>query len=261
MSFTSSKALQGRTALITGAGSGIGRGMALAFAAAGANVVVTARRADTGQETLALIEAEGGKGIALGMDVTQRAQVQQAVATAVSHFGGIDIVVHNANAGGDSAMPVALEDVTDEVWDRQAAVSWDGAFHLAQAVFEPLKASGRGRFVVLGSAFGLHGAAMNPVYAALKGGDRGMVKALAREWGAHGITVNALQPASATEPTKVFFAQNPAVRDAYLQNFSMGRMGEPREDIGRALVAICSDEFGYITAQSIQADGGLYTAL
>jgi 3-oxoacyl-[acyl-carrier protein] reductase len=253
--------LDGRTALITGAGSGIGRGLALAFAAAGANVVVTARRADTGRATLTQLEAEGGRGVAVELDVSRREQVDAAIEAALAHFGGLDFVIHNANAGNDSSLPVALADVTDDIWDRQARVAWDGAFHLAQASFKALTMSGQGRFVMVGSAFGLHGAGYNPVYSALKGGDRGFVKALAREWGPYGITVNAIEPAALTEPTEVFFNQNPQVRDRYLENFSMRRMGHPRQDIGRAVTALCSDAFGFITAQSIQADGGLYTAL
>lgn len=260
-SSSTSTRLDGRTVLISGAGTGIGRGLALAFAAAGAQVVVTARRRDTGQATLDLLEAEGGQGLVIDMDVTRRDQVDTAVATTLARYGRLDIVIHNANAGNDSALPVALEDITDALWDRQAQVAWDGAFHLAQAGFEALKASGQGRFVMLGSAFGLHGAGMNPVYASLKGGDRGFVKALAREWGPHGITVNAIEPAAITDPTEVFFNQYPAVKDKYLRNFSMRRMGDPRQDIGRAVVALCGSDFGYVTAQSIQIDGGLYTAL
>ena len=75
------------------------------------------------------------------------------------------------------------------------------------------------------------------------------------------ITVNAIEPSAATEPTEVFFNQYPEVRAKYLSNFPMGRLGRPREDIGRAVAALCSDDFGFITAQSIQVDGGLYTAL
>lgn len=252
--------LDGHTVLISGAGARLGRGFALAFAEAGAQVVVTARRPEAYNATLELVRAAGGTGIAVPMDVTRRDQVDAAVAAAVAQYGGLDIVIHNANAGDDSALPVALDDITDEIWDRQSGVAWDGAFHLAQASFAALKASGRGRFVMLGSAFGLHGAGMNPVYAALKGGDRGFVKALAREWGPHRITVNAIEPAAATEPTEVFFSQYPAVRDQYLRNFSMGRMGDPKHDIGRAVVALCSANCGFVTAQNVVVDGGLYTA-
>jgi NAD(P)-dependent dehydrogenase (short-subunit alcohol dehydrogenase family) len=234
--------LRGRTAVVSGAGGGIGRGIALALAAEGANVVIAARRLLTGEQTAAMIRAERGEALALQCDVAEQQQVAATIAAAVAAYG-------------------ALEAITDENWQTQAAVAWDAAFFLAQAAHRHLKDSGRGRFIVLGSCFGLHGAAMNPIYAALKGGDRGLVKALAREWGGDGITVNAVEPAAATEPTEVFFNQHPEVRAKYLSNFPMARMGRPREDIGRAVAALCSDDFGFITAQSIQVDGGLYTAL
>lgn len=253
--------LAGRVAFVTGAGAGIGRGIALALAAAGARMAVTGRRQPSCDETVRLIEAEGGSGVALEADVSNAAAVRAAVAATVQRWGRLDIVVQNANAGGDSSLPMALEDVTEGGWFRQARVAWDGSLHCAQAALPHLKASGHGRFIVLGSAFGLHGAAMNPVYAALKGGDRGFVKSLAREWGPYGITVNAIQPAAATEPTEAFFAQNPAVRDAYLQMFPLGRMGSPREDIGCAVLALCSDLMAYVSGQNLPVDGGLYTAL
>jgi 3-oxoacyl-[acyl-carrier protein] reductase len=257
---TTTRSLNGRTALITGAGGGIGRGIALALAAAGANVVVAVRRQATGDETASMVRAEGGKVLVVEADVAIQADVQRAVAASADAFGGLDIVVHNANAP-DSAHPIALEEVTHEKWHAQARVTWDGALWLGEAALPHLKRSSAGRFVLLGSAFGLHGAGFNPIYAALKGGLRGFCKALAREWGPFGITVNAIQPAAATEPTEVFFGQHPELRALFMRNFPMGRMGRPREDIGRAVVAICTDEFGFITAQSIQVDGGLYTAV
>ena len=258
---TGSGMLAGRVAFVTGAGGGIGRGIAQALAAAGAAVAVTGRRRSTCDDTVRMIEAEGGNAIALEVDVGEAMLVQRGVEATVQRWGRLDILVQNANAGMDSAVPVALEAITEEDWYRQARVAWDGNLHCAQAALPHLKASGRGRFIVLGSAFGLHGAAMNPVYSALKGGDRGFVKSLAREWGVHGITVNAIEPAAATEPTEVFFAQNPAVREAYLRMFPLGRMGAPRHDIGRAVVALCSDLMGYVSGQNLPVDGGLYTAL
>jgi 3-oxoacyl-[acyl-carrier protein] reductase len=253
--------LEGRVALVTGAGSGIGRGIALALSAAGANVAVTGRRLSTCEDTLRLIDEEHGNAIAIEMDVSRQEAVQDAIGHAVAQWGALDIVVQNANAGGDSSHPIALEDVSADDWYRQARVAWDGTWHCAGAALPHLKASGRGRFIVLGSAFGLHGAAMNPVYSALKGGDRGLVKSLAREWGPHGITVNAIEPAALTEPAEVFFNQNPAVREKFISMFPLGRMGAPRNDIGRAVVALCSDYLGYVTGQNIPVDGGLYTAL
>ena len=253
--------LAGRVALVTGAGAGIGRGIAQALAAAGAHVAVTGRRLSTCEESAQAIKAEGGSALALEADVGDAAAVERAVAATVERFGRLDIVVQNANAGGDSSHPMALEDVTEADWMRQARVAWDGSLHCARAALPHLKNSSHGRFIVLGSAFGLHGAAMNPVYAALKGGDRGFVKSLAREWGPHGITVNAIEPAAMTEPAEVFFSQNPAVRDAFIRMFPLGRMGQPRDDIGRAVVALCSDLMGYVSGQNLPVDGGLYTAL
>lgn len=255
--------LQGRTAIITGAGGGlggIGRGIALALAAEGANVVIAARRKVSGDETAALIAQEQGTALVVQCDVSVRADVDTAVSAAVAAFGGLDIVVHNAvHREGGHHLP--LEDITDANWDVQASVAWDAAYFLAQSALPYLKRSPRGSVVMLGSAFGLHGAAMNPVYSALKGGIRGFVKALAREWGPHQITVNAIQPVAAADPAAVFFAQDPKVVAQFMRNFPMGRLGRPREDIGRAVVAICCDDFGFVTGQSVQADGGLYTAV
>jgi len=251
--------LQGRTAIVTGAGGGIGRGIALALAAEGANVVIAVRRKVTGDETAELIAQERGTALAVKCDVSVRADVDSAVAAAVAAFGGLDIAVHNA-INRESANPLALEDLTDAMWHAQASVAWDGTYFLAQAALPHLRRSARGCFVMLGSFFGRHGAAMNPAYSALKGGIRGFVKALAREWGPYQVTVNAIEPAAATEPTEIFFSQHPQLRAQFMRNFPMGRLGRPREDIGRAVVAICSDEFGFITAQSIQVDGGMYTA-
>ena len=87
-------------------------------------------------------------------------------------------------------MPTKCEEIDDARWDEQFGIALDAAYYLAQAAFAPLRAGGRGRFVIMSSAQALHGGAMNPVYAAVKSAQRGMAKALAREWGPHGITVN-----------------------------------------------------------------------
>ncbi len=252
--------LAGRTALVTGAGGGIGRGLALALAAAGANVVIAARRAETGDETRALIEAEGGRAVCVAGDVAQQAHVQRAVRAALERFGGLGIVVHNASSGL-SSVPIGCEAIDDAGFDAQFGVALDAAFHLAQAAFEPLRASGHGRFVILSSAQALHGGAMNPVYAAVKNAQRGMAKALAREWGQHGVTVNAIAPASETEATKAYFERNPQIHAQIVGTIALRRMGDMRQDIGGAVVALCSDLMRFVTGQIIPVDGGAYTAL
>jgi NAD(P)-dependent dehydrogenase (short-subunit alcohol dehydrogenase family) len=252
--------LAGRTALVTGAGGGIGRGLALALAGAGANVVIAARRAETGEETRALIEAEGGRALCCAGDVAERLPVQRAVDAALRQFGGLDIVVHNASSG-QSGVATPCEAIDHARFDEQYGVALDAAFHLAQAAFEPLRASGHGRFIVLSSAQALHGGAMNPVYAAVKNAQRGLAKALAREWGPHGITVNAIAPAAETDATRAYFERNPAVHQQILGTIALRRMGDMRGDIGGAVVALCSDLMGFVTGQIIPVDGGAYTAL
>jgi NAD(P)-dependent dehydrogenase (short-subunit alcohol dehydrogenase family) len=252
--------LQGRTALVTGAGGGIGRGLALALAAAGANVVIAARRAATGDETQALIEAAGGRALSVQSDVAQRSAVDAAVNAAITHYGGLDIVVHNASSG-QSGASTACESIDDARWDEQYAIALDAAFHLAQASFAHLRDSAGGRFIILSSAQALHGGAMNPIYASVKNAQRGMVKALAREWGPHGITVNAIAPAAETDATKLYFERNPQVRDQILSTIALRRLGDAQTDIGGAIVALSSDAMRFVTGQLIPVDGGAYTAL
>jgi NAD(P)-dependent dehydrogenase (short-subunit alcohol dehydrogenase family) len=252
--------LDGRTAIVTGAGGGIGRGLALALAAAGANVVIAARRAMTGDETLALIQAEGGRAISVPTDVARRAQVEAAVSAAVSTFGGLDIVIHNASSG-QSSVSTPCEDIDDARWDEQYAIALDAAFYLAQASFRYLRDTGRGCFIILTSAQALHGGSMNPIYAAVKSAQRGMVKALAREWGPHDVVVNGIAPAAETEATKAHFARHPQLRDQILSTIPLRRLGDMREDIGSAIVAMCSDHMRFVTGQVLPVDGGVYTAL
>jgi NAD(P)-dependent dehydrogenase (short-subunit alcohol dehydrogenase family) len=256
---SSNRTLEGRTAFITGAGSGIGEGIALAMAAAGANVVLAVRRREAGEAVLAKITAEGGRGAIAIADAASMEQTAAAVERAVAEFGGLDIAVHNANNPA-SAMPIALEAVTDADWAAQASVAHGGAFALARTAYPYLKKSRHGCYVLLASAFGLHGAAMNPIYSALKGADRGFVKSLAREWGPDGINVHGVAPAAATPPTEVFFNQHPQIRDKFLANFPLGRLGRPREDVGDAIVSLCSDRYAYVTGQTVMLDGGLFTA-
>ena len=208
---------------------------------------------------MARIRETGGEGLVAVADATSLEQMQAAVELAVATFGSLDIAVHNANNPA-SALPIALERVTDADWEAQSSVAHGGAFILAKVAYPHLRKSGHGRYILLASAFGLHGAAMNPIYAALKGADRGFVKALAREWGPDRIGVLGIAPSAATPPTELFFSQHPEIRDKYLGNFPLGRLGRPREDIGEAVVTLCSDRFGYITGQTVPIDGGLYTA-
>ena len=213
----------------------IGRGLAQALAGAGANVVIAARRAATGNETLALIDAEGGRAICVQTDVARRGDVEAAVRAAIASYGGLDIVVHNA-ASGQSSLPTKCEEIDDARWDEQYAIAIDAAFYLAQATFAHLRDTGRGRFVILSSAQALHGGAMNPIYASVKSAQRGMVKALAREWVPHNVTVNAIAPAAETDASKAYFERNPQIRERMSMKFGpIFHVGYAVPDLDKAL--------------------------
>lgn len=252
--------LQGRTAIVTGAGAGIGRGIAEALAAVGANVVIAARRAATGMETEQIIRAVGGTALAIETDVADRASVERLIGQTVAAFGGLDIVIHNASSAL-AGKPAQLEDIDDAQWDEQSAVGLEASFYLARAAFPYLRDTGRGRFIVLSSSQGLHGGAMNPAYPAVKNGQRGFVKALAREWGPHGIVVNAIAPAALTPPAASYLENNPQFKAQMRETFPLQRLGDSRDDIGSAVVVLCSDYWRYVTGLTIPVDGGNYSAL
>ncbi len=248
--------LHGRTALVTGAGGGLGRGIALALAAAGAQVVIAARRQATGDETAALIEREGGRALSVQADVSVRAEVERSIAAALSAFGALHIVVHNA-ASGLSGIPARLTDISEQNWHEQTRIALDALFFLARASYVHLRVHGRGRLLVLASAQGVTGGSMNPAYTAVKSGQRGFVRALAREWGIHGITVNAILPAGLTDAAKAHMERNPNLRELIRRQNPMGHLGDPRSEIGAAVVGLASDAGCYINGQLVAVDGGI----
>jgi 3-oxoacyl-[acyl-carrier protein] reductase len=252
--------LAGRTALVTGSGGGIGRGIALAFAEAGANVILAARRAVTGDEVAREILAMGGKALSVQTDVARRSEVDAAVARGVEMFGGLHIMVHNASSGR-SPEPARLEEVTDELWDAHASVAIRAAFHCAQAAFPHFRSQGGGRFILLTSTVAMQGSAYLPVYAAVKNAQRGFVKALAREWGPLGIVANAIAPAAESPAVTKYFEQNPHLREGAMARLPLRRLGDPRADIGAAAVFLAGDGSRYITGQTLVVDGGNYTCL
>jgi 3-oxoacyl-[acyl-carrier protein] reductase len=138
--------LEGRTAVVTGAGQGVGRGIAHALAAAGAAVVVAARRTETGEPVAAEIRSRGGTAVCIQSDVTVRADVQRAVDAAVATYGGLDVMVHNAFRGG---RPHRLEDADDAMWSSYSRTAVWAAYYCAQTAYPRLRDSGSGRFVLV----------------------------------------------------------------------------------------------------------------
>jgi 3-oxoacyl-[acyl-carrier protein] reductase len=253
------KPLEGRVAIVTGAAAGLGVGIVEALAAAGASVVVSARRLEAAEEVVQRIRSDGGRAMAVRADVSVESHVTELITHTVQEWGRLDIVVHNASSSA-SGKPTAFEDIDDANWAEQWEVGLGAAQRLARIAFPALKASGRGRYFVMSSTQGLHGGSMNPCYSAIKSGMRGFAKSLAREWGPHNILVAAIAPAGLTGPAVQYLERNPAFGAQIAANTPLGRLGDPRHDIGRTIVAMSGDDWRYVTGLTFMVDGGSYLA-
>ena len=252
--------LEGRTALLTGVGSGLGRGIATSFAAAGANVALVARSNAVPDALVREVRGAGGTAAFMRGDITDPASLATAVHNTIGAFGGIDIVVQIA-AHGRSHLSRPLDDITLDEWDEHVAVTLTGCYNVAHAAYPALKASGRGRFIAITSAYGLAGDASNPIYASLKGAIRGFAKSLAKEWGDDGIAVNIFSTSSESESSTAYFEMHPEAWEGFRAAFPMRRMGNPEIDIAPAIVALAGEQFRFVSGQTIPIDGGFYTTL
>jgi NAD(P)-dependent dehydrogenase (short-subunit alcohol dehydrogenase family) len=252
------KPLEGRVAVVTGAGQGVGRGIALAFAAAGADVVVAARRAETGEPVAAEVRARGVRGICIETDVADRDAVEAMVARTVAELGRLDVIVHNAIK---APSPHRVETVDLAQWEDLSEVTVWGSLHCARAAYPHLRAGGHGRFIMLTSPAGVEASAGLPLYGPVKAAQRAMAKSLAREWGPDGITVNCIGPVAVTPALDKAFTENPELRGRIEARTPLRRLGDPELDIGGVAVFLASDAAGYVTGQTIICDGGSFTGL
>lgn len=244
--------LEGKAAIVTGAGQGVGRGIALALAREGAAVAVIGRTLAKCERTLGEIEAAGGRGIALSCHVGHRDEVDTAVSEVVAALGGIDILVNNAHT---SRPVVAFEETTDK--DMAIAMQgFHGAFYFMQACFPQLKAR-RGKVFNLGSSAGIRGDAGFTSYAAGKEAIRAISRVAAREWGVHGITVNVICPFSDSPGIEYMIENVPGFIDGLTSETMLKRLGSSELDVGRTVAFLASDGGSYITGQTINVDGGM----
>lgn len=252
--------LSGRVAIVTGAGQGVGEGISRHLARQGAAVVVAARRAETGEPVAAAIRADGGTASCIETDVTDRAAVERCVAATVERFGALHVVVHNAFRG---AAPHRLEEADlARHWEPMSRTGVWAVLHLARAAWPHLQRAGRhGRFVLVSSPSGVEGSANIPLYSPVKAAERAIAKSLAREWGAAGVTVNCIAPVAETPALTSAFEHDPALQRAIEARTSLGRVGDPVEDVGAVVSFLSSDASGYVTGQTIVCDGGSFLGL
>jgi 3-oxoacyl-[acyl-carrier protein] reductase len=251
--------LDGRVAIVTGAGQGVGRGIALALAERGASVVIAARRAETGDSVAEEIRQRGGEAVCIVTDVTRREAVAACVESTVDRFGALHVMVHNAFRGGAAHR---LEDVGVDLWEQNSRTAVWGSFFCAQLTFAHLRDAGaRGRLILVTSPAGVEGSGNLPLYAPVKAAQRAIAKSLAREWGPHGITVNCIAPVAETPALARAFASIPTLKERLEARTPVGRVGDAEHDIGGVAAFLASDDAGYVTGQTIVCDGGSFTGL
>ncbi|MFJ1968157.1 SDR family NAD(P)-dependent oxidoreductase [Streptomyces sp. NPDC087903] len=243
--------LTGRTALVTGGGQGVGRGIALALAAEGAAVAITGRTEGKLKDVAEEIAGRGGRAHTVVGDVGEREDVDRMVAETVERFGGLDVLVNNAQSSVQRRLAeTSYEDV--ELTYRSGPLA---AFHAMQAALPHLRAS-RGSVVNLGSSAAVQGEVTFAAYAMAKEAVRGLTRVAAREWGAYGIRVNVVCPAALSPAAEEYLAANPEKAERVLAGIPLGRMGDPETDIGRAVAALVSDDMAYLTGATLMLEGG-----
>jgi len=245
---TPSFRLDGRRALVTGAGRGIGLAAAAALAQAGAHVTLAARTLAQVEEAAATIRARGQRAEALVLDVTDVMAARRAVATAAP----FQILVNNAGKN----RPAPLSDVTVEDFDAIFGLNVRAAYFMAQAVaLRLVDAKLPGSIINISSQMGHVGAARRTVYCASKHAMEGFTKAMAIELAPHSIRVNTLGPTFVETPlTKPFFA-NETFRKEVLSKIKLGRLGQV-DDLTGAIVFLASDASALMTGSSLVVDGG-----
>jgi len=266
--------LSGRVALVTGGSRGLGRADALTLARAGADVVVADLLVESElseetdrygalatvarqqglvhtEETVEEIHRMGRRAIAVRCDVTDRAQVDAAVARAVNELGSVDILVNNAGTLDHAAQ---FQHQSPELWERDLRVNLTGAFNCAQAIWPHMKERKWGRIVNMASVAGTLGGFGQASYSTTKAGLLGLTRTLAMEGARHGITCNAIVPG--VIGTEAFNMANAAMNERIVARTALKRPGEPQE-IANTIAFLCSDLASYITGIELNVSGGV----
>ena len=266
--------LSGRVALVTGGSRGLGRADALTLARAGADVVVADLLVESElseetdrygaletvarqqglvhtEETVRDIEAMGRRAFAVRCDVTNRDEVDAAVARAVAELGSVDILVNNAGTLDHAAQ---FQHQSPELWERDLRVNLTGAFNCAQAVWPHMRERRWGRVVNMASVAGTLGGFGQASYSTTKAGLLGLTRTLAMEGARYGITCNAIVPG--VIGTEAFNMANAEMNERIVNRTALKRPGEPQE-IANAIAFLCSDLAAYITGIELNVSGGV----
>ena len=267
--------LEGKVALITGAGSGLGRQSAQLFSSEGAKIAVVDIDAERAAGTVELVKGQGGEAIAITADVAKRDQIGAAVDEAVKTFGKLDIAWANAGVVSRGGVPtvaggeqVNFEDLTVEDWNNVLGVNLTGVVYTAQAAVPALKANGGGTILATSSAASLTAYHDIAFYSATKAGVNGLVRGLSLDLGPYGIRVNALAPTHGMSPNFLMPAGSPVVGQSYEEVSGPWepfvspiplKLNRPPSLVDNAKVALflASDDSAYISGAVLgSTDGG-----
>jgi len=253
------KRFENKVCLVTGAASGIGRATALAFAREGANVAVADVNILAAEEVAALIKNEGGKTIALKVDISQRAEVAQMITKTVEVFGKLDCAVNCAGIAGKHSLPV--HEYPEDDWVNMIRVNLIGTYYCIKEQIKQMLKNGSGNIVNVSSAAGLVAQPFNSPYAASKFGIVGLTRTAAKEYATQNIRINAVCPTAIETPMimegRRKLAHNPDALEAAKNYQAMKRMGQPQE-VADVILWLCSDQASFITGHAMPVDGGAF---
>lgn len=245
------RVLEGKAAIVTGAGRGVAKGVATAFVKAGAAVLIVDRDADTGKACEAELQALGGNVLFHQVDLADRDALPGIIDLAVKTFGKLDVLVNAAQA----SQQMLLKDTTVAAMDLAFDTGFWPTFLLMQSAYEHLVAS-KGNVINFASGAGIQGQPTQASYGAAKEAIRAISKVASNEWGANGIRINVVCPFANSPGVEQWKAHFPEAYAETIGKVPLRRIGDCETDIGEAVAFLASDHARYITGQTIMIDGG-----
>ncbi len=244
--------LDGKTAIVTGGGSGIGRGISFALAGEGAAVVTAGRTERTLAETCRTIEERGGRAAVSVCDITVPDDVDACIALTVERFGGIDILVNNATLVPHGTLLETSEELADDTWRAGPLAAW----RFMRKCHPHL--CGGGSIINVSSATAITPSVPNRgIYAMIKSALGAVSRAAAMEWASDDIRVNTIMPFAKSDAVSRFLEEEPELAMQAVAQIPLGRIGDPEQDIGRAVVFLAGPDSAYLTGATLPLDGGL----
>lgn len=248
--------LEGKVAIVTGAGAGVGRGIARRFAREGASVVIADIDANAAELCASQINAQfDNAALAITADVSDESAVRQLMRDGEAAFGGIDIIVNNAYRSSDY---VLFEDKSVEDLNNVFSVNLTGTWLMMQAALPYMQARNGGRVINLYSVDSDVGAWLRSDYSASKAAIRSLTRSVAIEWARYGIMVNCLAPTAKGAGFLRMVEEMPGFEEMAAEMNPCGRVGDPEDDIAPVAVFLASDMSRYVTGETIYVDGGVH---